>query len=99
MRVRSLGQDLLEDEMVTHSSILAWKIPWAEEPGGQSVGVTEFTTESTRTHVCLLRLHNFHCLPFQLLRLMNISGWVSRTGCKREDDSYLPLVSQKRFPA
>ena len=34
-RVQSLGQeDLLEKEMVTHSSILAWKIPWMEEPGG-----------------------------------------------------------------
>ena len=34
-RVLSLGQeDSLEKEMVTHSSILAWKIPWAEEPGG-----------------------------------------------------------------
>ena len=31
--VRSLGQDLLEKEMTTHSSILAWKIPWTEEPG------------------------------------------------------------------
>ena len=34
MWVQSLGQeDSLEDEVVTHSSILAWKIPWAEEPG------------------------------------------------------------------
>ena len=33
MRVQFLGQeDPLEEEMVTHSSILAWKIPWAEEP-------------------------------------------------------------------
>ena len=32
--VRSLGQeDLLEEEMATHSSILAWKIPWTEKPG------------------------------------------------------------------
>ena len=32
--VKSLGQeDLLEKEMATHSSILAWKIPWTEEPG------------------------------------------------------------------
>ena len=32
--VRSLvGEDLLEKEMATHSSILAWKIPWTEEPG------------------------------------------------------------------
>ena len=44
-QVRSLvGEDLLEKEMATHSSVLAWKIPWSEEPGGlqpmgsQSVG-------------------------------------------------------------
>ena len=38
--VQSLGQeDPLEKEMTTHSSILAWKIPWTEEPGGsQSMG-------------------------------------------------------------
>ena len=38
--VRSLGQeDPLEKEMATHSSILAWRIPWIEEPGGlQSMG-------------------------------------------------------------
>ena len=34
MRVQSLGQeDPLEPEMATHSSILAWEIPWTEEPG------------------------------------------------------------------
>ena len=34
-RVRSLGwEDPLEKEMATHSSILAWRIPWPEEPGG-----------------------------------------------------------------
>ena len=34
-RVQSLGQeDPLEKEMATHSSILAWRIPWTEEPGG-----------------------------------------------------------------
>ena len=33
-QVRSLGrEDSLENEMATHSSILAWKIPWIEEPG------------------------------------------------------------------
>ena len=42
----SLGQeDLLEKEMATHLSILAWRIPWIEEPGGlQSMGVTESDT-------------------------------------------------------
>ena len=39
-QVRSLGwEDPLEKEMATHSGILAWRIPWTEEPGGpQSVG-------------------------------------------------------------
>ena len=33
-QVRSLGEeDPLEEEMATHSSILAWKMPWTEEPG------------------------------------------------------------------
>ena len=41
MQVQSLGQeDPLEKEMATHSSILAWEIPWTEEPGGlQSKGL------------------------------------------------------------
>ena len=39
--VRSLGwEDPLESERATHSSILAWRIPWTEEPGGlQSMGL------------------------------------------------------------
>ena len=43
---QSLGQeDPLEKEMVTYSSILAWKIPWMEEPGGlQSMGSQELDT-------------------------------------------------------
>ena len=42
--VQSLGQeDLLEKEMATHSHILAWKIPWMEEPGRlQSIGSQRF---------------------------------------------------------
>ena len=41
MQVQSLGwQDPLEEEMATHSSVLAWNIPLTEEPGGlQSVGL------------------------------------------------------------
>ena len=36
-RVRSLGrEDPLDKEIVTHSSILAWEVPWTEEPGGYS---------------------------------------------------------------
>ena len=40
-QVRSLGgEDPLEEEMATHCSILAWRIPWTEKPGGlQSMGL------------------------------------------------------------
>ena len=38
--IRSLGwEDPLEGEMATHSSILAWRIPWTEEPGGTPGGL------------------------------------------------------------
>ena len=52
MQVQSLGWEyLLEKEMATHSSTLAWEIPWTEEPGGlQPMGSQELdvltTTES-----------------------------------------------------
>ena len=53
-QVQSLGQeDLLEQEMAIHSSILAWDIPWTEESGGlQFIGVSKESdmTEHTHTH-------------------------------------------------
>ena len=50
-QVRSLGwEDPLEEEMATHSRILASKIPWTEEPGGlQSVGCKESDTSEQLT--------------------------------------------------
>ena len=59
------GEDPLEKEMATHPSILAWKIPWTEEPGRlQSMGsqkeldMTEHTCTAKRSLLgCLLRLH------------------------------------------
>ena len=40
--VRSLGrEESLEKEMATHSSILAWSIPWTEEPGGLQSRVSQ----------------------------------------------------------
>ena len=52
MRVQSLGwEDPLEEDMTTHSSILAWRIPWTEETGRlQSVG-SESRTELTTTMI------------------------------------------------
>ena len=39
MRVQSLGhKDPLEKEMATHSRVLAWQMPWTEEPGGHCSG-------------------------------------------------------------
>ena len=52
----SLGQeDPLEKKMSTHSSILAWKIPWTEEPGGlQSMGSQRVGHDwATNTHICI----------------------------------------------
>ena len=51
-RVQSLdGEDPLEDEMATHSSILTWKIAWTEEPGGlRSIRSQRDTTDQLSTH-------------------------------------------------
>ena len=49
------GEDFLEKEMVIHSSILAWRIPWTEEPGGlksmesKRAGKTEQLNKKTTT--------------------------------------------------
>ena len=51
MQIQPLGwEDPLEEEMATHSSILVWKIPWTEEPGGlPSVESQRDTTEQLGT--------------------------------------------------
>ena len=62
-RVRSLGQeDPLEKEMVTHSSILAWRIPWTEEPSRLQLDTTE------QLHSSLSTLHSKvrKCIRFVL---------------------------------
>ena len=53
------GEDPLEEEMTTYSSILAWKIPWTEEPGGpQSMGCKELDmTEHTTLLEYILHLN------------------------------------------
>ena len=54
-QVQSLGwEDLLEKEMATHSSILARKIPWMEEPGGlQSMEVAKSPDTTERLHLMI----------------------------------------------
>ena len=52
--VGSLGwEDALEEGMATHSSILAWRIPWTEELGGlQSMGSQRVGQEEATEHAC-----------------------------------------------
>ena len=68
--VQSLGQkDLLEKEMATHSSILAWKIPWMEEPGRlQSMGSQSQTRLSDFTFIFNIPLciYIYHKLSIHL---------------------------------
>ena len=61
MWVRSLGgEESLEEEVVPHSSVLAWRIPWTEEPGGlQSVTISKCWTRLSDS-----RFH-FHFPPNQ----------------------------------
>ena len=56
-QVRSLGQeDPLEKEMATHSSILAWRIPWTEETGGlQTVVVHQKLTQHCKAIILQLK--------------------------------------------
>ena len=56
--VQSLGQEApLEEDLVTHSSILAWEIPWTQKPGGlQSIGLQrvghDLTTKQQQQSPC-----------------------------------------------
>ena len=56
MQVRSLGwEDTLEEEMASHSGILAWDIPWTEEPDGlQSMGLQKSQTQLSNETTILL---------------------------------------------
>ena len=58
--VRSLGQeDPLEKEMATHSRILAWRIPWTEEPGGLQSTESQESDTTERLHFCQVYLIYF----------------------------------------
>ena len=69
MWVRSLGQEgLLENEMETHSSILAWKIPRTEEPGGGTIQRVSKNWTQLSLQVCLC------CLFLRHSVLVNLSA-------------------------
>ena len=70
--VRSLGQeDTLEKEMATHSSTVAWKIPWTEEPGRlQSMGSQSWTRLSDFTFT-----FHFHALEKEMATHSSVLAW------------------------
>ena len=56
-RVQSLGwKDPLEKEMITHSNILAWRIPWADEPGELQSSGSQRAGHACATNSCLFCL-------------------------------------------
>ena len=61
-QVQSLvWKDSLEEGMAAHSSIIAWRIPWTEEPGGLQGSihrVAQSQTQPKRLRVCLMQLNN-----------------------------------------
>ena len=85
MQIQSLGAEyLLEKEMATHSSILAWRIPWMEEPGRlQSMGSERATQDwtgmeywaliSERWHVASSRLYPFtKPFPYKKTKILRV---------------------------
>ena len=76
IQVQSLGQeDSLEKEMATHSSILAWEIPWIEEPGGlQSMGVAKSWTRRLNNNIIFVDTGK-HLINFTVhLQLKNLGN-------------------------
>ena len=64
-------EDLLEKEMATHSSIVAWKIPWTEEPGRlQSMGSQRGATEQPTLPV--EKLCSVYSVPFLVILVLFI---------------------------
>ena len=93
--VRSLGwEDPLEKEMAAHSSTLAWKIPWTEEPGGlQPMGSQSQTQLSDSTLTFLCQALEYH-LPWWLSGKESIcsAGEAGYTGSLGSKD---PLEKEK----
>ena len=75
-RVPFLGQeDVLETEMATHSSVLAWKIPWTEDPGyGLQTTVHGVTKSRTRLSDFTFTLH-FHALEKDMATHSSVLAW------------------------
>ena len=89
--VRSLGwEDPLEEEMAAHSSVLTWRIPWTEEPGGlqsmgsQRVGHNWVTNTHTHTHNLQLPWGFSGKESSCLCRRREFDPWVRKIPWRRE---------------
>ena len=75
MQVQSLGgEDPLEEETATHSSILAWEIPWSEEPDRpQSVGLQRVGHDRARAHThvtfSITKVNDHHSINYHFIYL------------------------------
>ena len=92
-RVQSLGlEDLLEKEMATHSSILAWKIPWMEEPGRATVhGVTKSWTRLSDFTFMLTEISQTEKYKYYMISLICGIQKIQQTSeyYKQEADSWI----------
>ena len=80
MRVPSLGrEDPMEEEMAAHSSMLAWGIPWTEEPGGlQSMG-SERVSHDLAPHTHSGDLRSGRCWTYLKVCVPGFSGLMHAT--------------------
>ena len=76
MPIQSLdGKDILEEGMETHSSILAWRIPWTEEPGGLlSTGLQ--TVGHDMSDPACMHTHKGHIIAAIIITTQILSGGV-----------------------
>ena len=81
-QVQSLGQeDNLEKEMATHSSILAWEIPWTEGPGGlHSMGCKRVRHDLVnKQHYSIIHVHHIFIPSLWALKLLHLLAIVNNT--------------------
>ena len=72
MQVRSLdSEDSLEDGTATHSSILTWKIPWTEEPGGLQWVIKSWTRLKQLSKHAHMQEKEYHCLEIMGKKIEN----------------------------
>ena len=97
--VRLLGwKDVLQKEMATHSSTLAWRIPWTEEPGGlQSVGSQRVGRDCvTKFHFSMKgirRMHTYIPYPLDLPFMARPQSHPSRSSQSTEFSSLCGLAA------